>query len=250
MGTITETSVRDEIFRTHKVVGRDGVSISLHSHTSLDQGLFLQRFVERDNVSTALEIGLAYGVSSLFICECLAKKKQPRFISIDNAQSSEWGDIGLANLGRAGFDHFTEFHAGMSRDILPKLLASGCKIDFAYVDTSKVFDVVLMDACYLSELLNVGGFLAFDDCGFPGIRRAVRYLAKWPHLKVAGSHGGARSGFKRRAFSAAAQAVPFGRKLFRDDLLQLDDALGVNANCVVFQKIGEDHRRWDWSVVP
>src|SRR6266536_6337748 len=186
----------------------------LHSATNAMQGEFLQKLIKQVDASTCLEIGLAYGISSLFICESLANQKSPRFISIDPFQT-DWHDIGLLNLKRCGFDRFTEFHRDFSHAILPGLLAANVIIDFAYVDTSKVFDVVLLDACYLARLLRVGGVMVFDDCTSPGVGRVARYLARWPHLELIARHGEFLIGKKKKLVSRVARLSPRRERIFR-----------------------------------
>jgi predicted O-methyltransferase YrrM len=220
----------------------------LHSETSTSQCEFIQNMMEKCNASICIEIGLAYGISSLFICESLAKKQSPQFISIDPFQNRDWNDIGLLNLRKAGFDIFTEFHSDFSCNFLPKLLESGLKIDFAYVDTSKVFDVVLLDAVYLTRLLKIGGIVVFDDCSFPGIKRMVRYISKWPHLTVVARHFESSTSRKRRFISYLAKKLPYGQDIFRDEFLVLDEDCGTNAHCIAFKKVSEDTRNWDWNV--
>jgi predicted O-methyltransferase YrrM len=235
------------ILETRTVEDQEGNKFPLHSETNIQQCEFLQKIMEKVDASLCIEIGLAYGMSSLHICEYLARKNSPRFISIDPYQS-DWNDIGLFNLKKCGFDRFTEFHRDFSHNVLPKLLVSGLRIDFAYVDTCKIFDVVLLDAVYLTRLLKVGGMLVFDDCDRPGIKRMARYIAKWPHLRVAARHGEVAAGLKRRSLSRLARMLPSRERIFRDDLLFLDEAYGVNAGCVAFEKLDEDTRKWDWNV--
>jgi predicted O-methyltransferase YrrM len=233
---LKEGAVRDEEGNPHR----------LHSQTSLQQCEFLQQLISDIDAKVCLEIGLAYGVSSLFICEAIAKKKNQRFISIDPFQAGLWKSIGLLNLKRAGYGDFVEFHSDLSHNVLPKLLSNGETIDFAYVDTTKVFDVVLLDAYYLTRLLRKGGVLVFDDCAWPGINKMVRYISQWPHLKVCALHGIHQISKKIKVLSTIANTIPKKERLFAHSLLVPNDSLGVNANCVAFQKIEDDVRNWDW----
>ena len=240
------TPLLKSIIEKRMVEDEKGNAFSLHSETSVSQCEFIQKMMEKCDPSCCVEIGLAYGISSLSICESLSKKRSPRFISVDPFQSY-WKDIGLLNLKRGGYDTFTEFHRDFSYNVLPKLLDSGLRIDFAYVDTSKVFDVVLLDAVYLTRLLKVGGIIVFDDCTWPGVKRMARYVAKWPHLKIVGRHGELNTGRKLRLVSKFAKMLPQNQKIFRDDLLSLDEDCGINAHCIAFEKVAEDSRGWDWN---
>jgi predicted O-methyltransferase YrrM len=239
--------ILEEILQSEKVVDEEGKEYPLHSYTPLEQGEFLQKLVKEIDAEVCLEVGLANGISSLFIAEAICGKDSPRFISIDPMQK-DWHDIGLLNLQRAGYGKFVEFNREYSHAVLPRLLAKGERIDFAYVDTSKVFDVVLIDAYYLTRLLKIGGLLVFDDCSWPGVRRMARYIAKWPHLEVADRHFFYKRKFSvlRRLLSKAIHGVPKKEMIFTDSLITLDQKLRTDAHCIAFRKIAEDTRNWDW----
>ena len=49
----------------------------MHSHVSIDVGGFIQEVVARIEPTTSLEVGMAYGVSTLFILDALAKLNKP-----------------------------------------------------------------------------------------------------------------------------------------------------------------------------
>lgn len=236
-----------DILENHRVRDAEGTLLPVHSHTDRAKGEFLQGLLRKVDASVAVEIGLAYGVSALFICEVLAEQEAPQFISIDPLQS-EWKDIGLLNLESAGFLRFTEFHRDYSNAVLPELLRQGASIDFAFVDGDKTFDSNLHDAMYLTRLLRVGGIMVFDDCEYPSLRRLVRYLAKWPHLQVAGTHSPYSPHRRRRILSSLVRRMPAASRIFRSELVDSAEVLGVNAGCVAFQKIAEDSRPWDWWV--
>ena len=239
--------ILEGILEKRVVVDSKGKEYPLHSNVSPQQGEFLAQLVEQVDAKVCVEVGLAYGISSLYIAEAISKKTAPRLISIDPFQKNNWHDIGLLNLERAGYSSFVEFHGEYSHIVLPQLLANGEPIDFAYVDSVKVFDVLLIDAYYLTGLLRVGGVLVFDDCSWPGVKRMVRYISKWPHLVIANKKGAYKPSLKRRTLSRLIQVVPAKEKIFSDSLLISEEKLGINTACIAFKKIAEDERPWDWS---
>lgn len=239
--------ILEGILEKRVVVDSKGKEYPLHSNVSPQQGEFLAQLVEQVDAKVCVEVGLAYGISSLYIAEAISKKTAPRLISIDPFQKTNWHDIGLLNLERAGYNSFVEFHGEYSHVVLPQLLANGEPIDFAYVDSVKVFDVLLIDAYYLTGLLRVGGVLVFDDCSWPEVKRMVRYISKWPHLVIANKQGAYKPSLKRRTLSRLIQVVPAKEKIFSDSLLISEEKLGINAACIAFKKIAEDERPWDWS---
>lgn len=237
--------VTAEILEKRIVMDAAGRPHPLRADTPRAQGEFLARLIAEIDAMVCVEVGLAHGISSLFIAEAIAGKKAPRLISIDPFQS-EWHNIGLLNLERAGYSGFVEFHREMSHETLPRLLAQGERVDFAYVDASKVFDVVMVHAYYLTRLLRIGGLMVFDDCTWPGVKKIVRCLARWPHLEVVARHNMIQSSLPRRTVSRLLQFAPKKDRIFSDSLINLDETLRINAHCVAFKKLAEDQRHWAW----
>ena len=46
-----------------------------------------------------------------------------------------------------------------------------------YIDSTKVFDVLMVDVYFINKMLKVNGILVLDDCDFPSIRFLARFLA-------------------------------------------------------------------------
>ena len=87
-----------------------------------------------------------------------------------------WRGIGLANVLRAGYGHFTRLIEEPSYRALPELERSGQHIDFAFIDGWHTFDFGLVDFFYIDRMLNVGGVVAFDDANWPAIRKLCRFV--------------------------------------------------------------------------
>ena len=232
------------------VTGGEGEQLPLHSDTSLDQCEFLQRTIDRVAAVHCVEVGLAYGISALAICDAVSQRDGASLTTIDPFQREAWKNIGRLNIERAGYADMVTHYEEVSQAVLPRLLGEGAEFDFAYIDTTKVFDAVLIDAYFATRLLRVGGVIVFDDCSWPGIRKVVRYITEWPHLSIFDTHKQAEVSRTRMAASAVSTAIPFADKILRPEIVRPDHALGVSAECVAFQKTAEDRRSWDWSVVP
>src|SRR5262249_34872215 len=128
---------------------------------SVEEGEKLQELILCKRPSVSLEIGLGFGISSLFICEAMAKVGGQRHIVID---SEKWDDsVGLRHLDAAGFSHLIDFREQESQMALPQLINEGTRIDFAFIDGWHTFDHALIDFFYIDRLLPVGGIVAFDD---------------------------------------------------------------------------------------
>jgi predicted O-methyltransferase YrrM len=230
-----------EILRTKQTLSHDGrSSIPVHSNISVEEGELLSRLIAERKPKVSLEVGLAFGISAMFICEVMKKAMpEPRHIVIDPAQHAEayWHGVGLANLERAGYRDFVEFIEKPSQIALPELVAAGRKIDFAFIDGEHLFDHVLVDFFFIDQLLNVGGVVVFDDTGWPGIRRVARFVATNRNYKVIGHVGSDDSPRCQRLRDTAS---PQSR--------EADQRLGLQGECIAFEKQSDDSRKYDYFV--
>ena len=244
--------VLDEILQSGFVKTAQGEPTQLHSHVSAEEGKLLYEIVQEVKPTVSLELGLAFGVSALFICEALAACGARRHIIIDPDQHDDrWKSVGLSNLKRAGYEHLVEFHNLSSHLVLPQLEASGAKIDFAFVDGMHTFDHVLLDFFYIDRMLRVGGVVAFDDASFPSIRKVCRFVvinrsysvfrALRPEIRRTPS-------LKGNAVRYLARKSEMVRRLLSPEFFDPDFDLGlvVNSRCIAFKKEAEDTRSWDF----
>jgi predicted O-methyltransferase YrrM len=258
-------AVLAEILDTGRVVTRDGSTVPLNYNIPVEEGAALQRLIKANKPRVTLEIGFAYGISTLFICEALAEVGGERHIVIDPLQKDGWQGIGLYNVERAGFASLLEFHNGPSHQVLPALEQAGRRVDLALIDGWHTFDYVLVDFFFVDRLLNVGGIVMLDDTRFyPAIRKVARYVAT--HRQYVALGNGlpiAKESLKRTAFrgvTAVLRQPPLQsltRFLMRPDILQTDRELGLPAdNFIAFQKMGDDilgdgtkhTRKWDQHI--
>src|SRR5262249_42261879 len=173
---------------THTLPLRHPDFPQLAVHVDPAEGSFLEAIIKDLEPSTTLEIGCAYGVSTLYICEALAAIGAPtRHIVIDPFQSTQWKGIGLRNARAAGFGAMIEFHEDYSELALPRLVARGEILDFALVDGWHTFDQVMVEFYYLNRLLRVGGVIAFDDANRRSVNRVLRHALTYPAYRVYGT---------------------------------------------------------------
>lgn len=144
---------------------------------SVGEGEALTRWVLREQAVDTIEIGLAFGVSALRICEGLIESGNPdvRHVALDPFQARSFSNRGLHALEEAGVISIVEFHAEMSQIALPAFLQKGRSFDLGFVDGNHRFDSVFLDLFYLGRLLRRGGVVFLDDYDLPGIRRAVSF---------------------------------------------------------------------------
>jgi predicted O-methyltransferase YrrM len=213
------------------------------------EGQFLAHIIDAVKPRVSLEIGMAYGVSTLYLCEALSRLSHPvRHIVMDPFQTEQWRGIGLRNVKEAGYGHMVEFHESRSEFVLPQLLSDRTQLDFAFVDGWHTFDQVLVEFYYLNRMLRVGGIIAFDDAERRGINRVIRHALSYPAYQVFEPERGRATsvslgGRIRRRLSQ----VPKASDVIRRDVLARDWDLGIHSTCVAIQKVAEDRRGSGWE---
>jgi predicted O-methyltransferase YrrM len=249
-------SVLEEIVRTGHMVQADGTRHPVHSNIAPEQVSFLSDQVRAARPKRTLEVGLAYGTSALAILDGVDRRVHEKHICIDPYQNHlpDWGGRGLYNLERAGLSSLIEFHEDCSYEALPRILARGDIVDFAFIDGWHTFDYVLVDFFYVDKLLRLGGTVVLDDVDQPPIRKLLRYVLtnldyslvrtlprplSWRRHTV-NAVGGA---FNR--LGATPSLRRFVHHLFRPEFLNPDERLGLDSRIVALRKEGNDRRRWD-----
>lgn len=235
----------EQVLKTGVMETPEGNLIEINSQISLEEGLFLQQVVEEINPQVSLEIGVAFGISSMFICEVLERLGASKHIAIDlgpikKAETDELDrfGLGLLNIKRCGYGHLVESYAMPSEIALPDLLRRGQRLQFAFIDGWHSFDHALVDFFYVNKMLDVGGVIAFHDAGHPNIRKLLKYISTYPSYRV----------FKeisrpKAIFSTQRKGV---EKLIAYALFLIRLLYPYRPTCVAMQKIAEDQREWTW----
>lgn len=223
---------------------------------SSNEGMFLQRVIGVMKPRICLEIGLAYGVSTLFICEALRKVGASKHIVIDPWQNTVFRGIGLRNLRQAGYEDLIEFVEEPSEIALPKLLERETRIDFAFVDGWHTFDHTLVDFFYINRMLNVNGVVAFDDANWLSISKLCRFISRYPCYKIFGSVSTERKTMRKRMIhmsivaktlynSLVTHAMSFKPRL---EFVNKDLQIARADSCIAFIKEKEDNRNYNWHI--
>jgi len=168
--------VLQSIVSTGSVVTEDGTLRTCDVGIAQEEGEFLQEIMRRHRPEVSVEVGCAYGISSLYICEALREVNAAKHIIMDPYQHSWSQGIGIANLKRAGYADIIEFHEDPSYQYLARLTEEHVKIDFAFIDGNHSFDYVLVDFFLIDKLLEPGGIVVLDDFSYPSIRNVCRYF--------------------------------------------------------------------------
>jgi predicted O-methyltransferase YrrM len=238
-----------EIYSSGNVETVDGELIHHHSGITAEQGNAILKVAETTKARVILELGLAYGLSSLHLSQ-LALKNGSKYIAIDPDQKTYWKSVGLTNLKRVGLADQLKFMPTPSTEALIELMHDQIRLDFVFLDYVKVFDVILTDFRLIDKMMSIGGCIVFDDCTWPGIRSVVRYIAQLPHYEICMQWGKDQSSLGRSIHKSIIENLTLTPHGFTDGLFpnrrKCDRELAVNYFCIGFRKIAEDMRSWDY----
>ena len=224
-------------------------TVRLHSNMQQEEGDLIQRIITTVRPSMTLETGMAYGISTLYICEALSRLPHPaKHIAIDPDQSKGWQGIGRYNVQQAGYEQMVQIIEEGSEIALPRLLADGVRIEFAVIDGWHTFDHALIDFFYINRMLSIGGVVLLDDVNYESIHTLGRYILNYPAYRMMGVAGTPRqppsvAGRLRRGLSNTTMA----KAILREDLLNRPWDRGWGSS-VALQKTGPDERPFDWYV--
>ncbi|HET6229095.1 MAG TPA: class I SAM-dependent methyltransferase [Longimicrobiaceae bacterium] len=161
-----------------------GTELPAGSNISIEHAEALRRAVLEQRPRTVLEVGMAYGTSSLVILTALDEIGEGgRLVTVDPYQGTSWQSIGRLNVERAGFAASHTLLEAPDYLALPKLLEDGLRVEMAYVDGMHTFDYTLLDFFYVDKMLEAGGLAGFNDCGMSAVDRVLKYVVS--HRKYA-----------------------------------------------------------------
>lgn len=215
------------ILATRTINLPDGATAPLHSHIPDFECQILQQWLQAYGCSRLIEIGLAYGISALYICDSIADQPHVIYHIIDPHQQSHWQGMGLHHLQEAGYAARIHFHATYAECYLPELWQIGFRCDFALIDGRHTFDQTLVDFFWINRLLAVNGLVVFDDIQLPAIQRATDYVATY----------------------LCYQRLALPPAMHHSTTARVRRLQGVaEARIVGFIKVSEDERTHDWYV--
>jgi hypothetical protein len=160
-------------------LGEDGEKHSLDEITGISpaEGMWIYELCRKVKPQATLEIGLAYGFSTIYSW-LYSQKTATGTIAPSTHISGAipgWAGIGLRHGGRFGGKRF--------RFIGRVLLCgadSSCRprgaLDIIFVDGRHLFDFALTDFTVSGELCSMGGHIILEDMWLPSIQRVVAFI--------------------------------------------------------------------------
>jgi predicted O-methyltransferase YrrM len=130
-----------------------------------ERGGFLREVCRAERPAATIEIGMAYGLSTLFILQTLLESGIDRCAHtvMDPFQTSIFHDAGRRVIKEAGVEQLVDFHQDHSEYVLPRLLREP-PLRYGVYRRRHRFDHVFVDLFYIDRLLKPSGVVVLDDC--------------------------------------------------------------------------------------
>ena len=159
-------------------VEHNGKKYKIHSNIKYDEGMLIYNLIKDNKLNKTLEIGLATGISSIFICQALQDIKSPdSHTALDPYQTEQWKNVGIKNIEKAKLKDKLNVIQEKSEFALPVMANKyASTYDFIFIDGFHTFDNTLIDFFYSNILLKVGGYIVIDDILHKGVAKFVKYL--------------------------------------------------------------------------
>lgn len=185
---ISLSPILEEVFQNGTVEHPDGSKIDCVANIGKQNCLALFGVVQKHRPKVVVEIGMAYGVSSLTILTALRSNGDGgRLISIDPYIGWSTGRIvALNQVRRAGFEDIHQHLYEPSYSGLPRLLHDNAAVDLVYIDGNHNFDYAFTDFFLADKLIKKGGVIGFNDCGWRSVFRVIQFLRRYRRYEELG----------------------------------------------------------------
>src|ERR1700722_13519469 len=139
-------------------------------------GVWMYEFYQRLRPTASLEIGMAYGFSTLFFLAALMKNGAGAHTTIDPFQFSFWHGVGMEKVRQVNGENVFRFIEDSDINAATDLTRDKKTFDFIFIDGNHRYDDVLVDFTLFAPLLNKGGYMIFDDLWMPSVRSALSFV--------------------------------------------------------------------------
>lgn len=192
-------------------MGSDGKMYKIDISTSIlpEQGMCIFNLCKKVKPKMTLEIGFAYGFSTVFFLAGIKSNNIGSHVVMDPFELTDWHGIGLKKVEELKMDSFFRFLPEFDFNGLPNLAKENLRFDVIFVDGDHRFDFVLMDFTLSDYVIANNGYIIFHDIWMPSIKKVVEFIKK------------------NRSDYQVYEEIP-------------------SPQMIIFKKISSDKRQWDY----
>jgi predicted O-methyltransferase YrrM len=171
--------VLEDMYGADKLYGTEingQITINKNIGISIEQGARMHKLMRSHSIERSLEVGFAYGFSTVWILDALQSRSNAFHVAIDPWEKHTFHGIGLAQVKRLGFGVRFEWIEKFSIHALSDLIRKGEKFDFIFIDGNHRFDDVIVDFYLSDQILRPRGLVVFDDMWMNSVRTATNFI--------------------------------------------------------------------------
>lgn len=172
----------EQLYTTRRILGEDGVLCELDAlSVTAERGDFIASVCREYRPAATLEVGMAWGMSTLFMLEALTEIGAARpgcHVVIDPFQPTRFHNAALQAVRDVGASDLIEFYPEPSQIVLPRLVSAKRSFDLAFIDGDHRFEAAFIDFYFIDQLLRPGGIVLFDDLGIDGVFLACNFAER------------------------------------------------------------------------
>lgn len=139
-------------------------------------GMWIYETYCRLSPQRSLEIGLAYGFSTIYILAAIDQVGAGYHISIDPFQTSSWHRVGAYQAKHLNMESSFELREEFPVTAFAQFATQQTQFDFIFVDGSHRFDDALMDFTLAASVCPIGGNIILDDMWMPSIQAVASWI--------------------------------------------------------------------------
>lgn len=168
------------IYKSEPQMGRDGRRYEVDSATriSIQEGLCLYHLCREAKAQLTMEVGCAYGFSTLYFLAAHATNPTATHVAIDPVENSLWHGIGFHKVKEVAMQERFRLIEEPSFAGIPLLVREGLRFDVIFIDGSHFFENAPLDFTVSANVCKREGLIVLDDMWMPSIRKVVSFIRR------------------------------------------------------------------------
>ena len=149
--------------------GSDGQKHKMDPITRIpvEEGVYLYRLCRDTKAERTMEIGCAYGFSTLYFLAAIRSNPAATHTAIDPYETNLWSGIAVENARAVGMDKSFRLIEEKSFLAVPRMISDGTQYDVIFIDGNHRFDDTLVEFTLCALACKMGGYIVLDDMGCP-----------------------------------------------------------------------------------
>jgi len=211
---------------------------------NLDEALQIYSLVRSLRPENTLEIGFRCGASGLAILQALEDNDMGTHHAVDPYQTSYAAGMGKRNVSKAGLSHRLRLFETFPENAFPHLP----RVQFAFIDSSHLFDLTMLDFVLVDRVLESGSVLAVHDTWMAAIQKVIRFILVNREYVVFRSSATPSSRLSLRSqlvqiLRRICASLPRSEQIFAPEFLTPWHSYNFS-NIASLKKLGNDQRDW------